>query len=242
MPRFFIDDISGEELAVSGADARHMALALRMKKGEHVTLCDGKNGEAVCEIFSIAPEEVLARVLDRRPSGAEPSCRITLYQALPKSDKLEFIVQKAVELGVSAVVPVLSRNCVSRPDDRSMEKKLSRLKKIADEAAKQSGRGALPEIGRLTGFREAVAAMKNASLPLFFYEHGSASLKGAMASYSGGEVAIMIGAEGGFDEDEALFAREGGLAMLSLGPRILRCETAPIAAIAAVLYATGNME
>jgi len=242
MPRFFLDDISGDEISVTGPDARHMALALRMKPGERVIVCDGKNGEALCEISSLTPELVRARVLDRRPSGAEPSCRITLFQALPKSDKLEFIVQKAVELGASAVVPVLSRNCVSRPDEGAMEKKLSRLKKIADEAAKQSGRGALPEIGRLTPFREAVDDMAGRALPLFFYEHGSCSLRRAMENYSGGEIAIMIGSEGGFDGDEAAYASEKGLAMLSLGPRILRCETAPIAALSAVLYATGNME
>ena len=156
--------------------------------------------------------------------------------ALPKGDKMEFIVQKAVELGVSRIVPYLSKNCVSRPD--KTEKKVERWRKIAAEAAKQCGRGRLPEVAAVV----PVAQAAESETALFFYENERRiGLHDALAGGVRDTVSLMVGPEGGFDPAEAKAAVDAGLQSVSLGTRILRCETAPIAALAAVLYAGGNM-
>lgn len=242
MPRFFVDSIEGDPIGISGGDARHIALSLRMSVGEELILCDGKGSEAVCAIASVCPESVILDIKERRASATEAKTRVTLYQALPKSDKLEYIVQKAVELGVYRIVPVLTSRCISRPDEKAAAKKLERLRKIAAEAAKQSGRGIVPEVGTVLSFKNAVKEMSTAALPIFFFEHAEYPLRGCMEKYQGGDIAIMVGAEGGFSDKEAAFAEENGLLNASLGPRILRCETAPVAALAAIMYAAGEME
>ena len=147
-----------------------------------------------------------------------------------------------MELGVSRIVPVLTSRCISRPDEKTMKKKLERLRKIADEAAKQSGRGKLPEVEEMLTFKNAVLKMAKAETPVFFFEHATFPLSEVMAKHSGGTIAIMVGSEGGFSDEEAAFAVEHGLLSTSLGPRILRCETAPVAALSAIMYATGEME
>lgn len=242
MPRFFVDSVEGDAVEITGSDARHIALSLRMKCGESLVLCDGNGREAECEIRNICPESVVLDVLFRRDSAAEPKARVVLYQALPKFDKLEYIIQKSVELGVSKIVPVMTSRCISRPDEKTMAKKLERLRKIADEAAKQSGRGRLPEVGELLSFKNAVKEMSTADLPIFFFEHAKYPLRGCMEKYNGGKIAVLVGSEGGFSQEEADFAEENGLLCASLGPRILRCETAPVAAISAIMYAAGEME
>ena len=230
MPRFFTGEVDGRSAVITGEDARHIALSLRMKPGEPLTVCDSAGHDYQCVVEAVDPGRVDLRVEAVAPSAGEPGVKITLYQALPKGDKLEMIVQKAVELGVGRIVPVLTRRCVSRPDEKSMKKKLERLNRIALEAAKQCGRG-----------REAVARMKESPLGIFFYENADESLKSALSRRLGGEVSIMVGSEGGFEPSEAAFAAENGLLTLSLGSRILRCETAPLAAITAILYEAGDI-
>ena len=242
MPRFFVDSVEGDPIEITGGDARHIALSLRMKIGETLILCDGDGHEAECAIVSIAPECVVLSVRSRRDSVAEPKTKVILYQALPKLDKMETIVQKAVELGVFEIVPVLTSRCISRPDEKTMAKKRERLQKIADEAAKQCGRGKLPQVGELLSFKNAVKAMSTADVPLLFYEHATAPLKTSLEHAEGKTVAVLIGSEGGFSEEEAAYAVENGLLSVSLGPRILRCETAPAAALSVIMFATGEME
>lgn len=242
MPRFFVESLAGDPIVIEGGDARHIALSLRMKQGEELILCDGKGTEAVCAVASLCPESVVLDVKERRASETEPKTRVTLYQALPKADKMEYIVQKAVELGVYRIVPVLTSRCISRPDEKTAAKKRERLCKIAAEAAKQSGRGIIPEVGGVLTFKNAVKEMSTAGLPIFFFEHASLPLRKYMEKYTGGDIAVMVGAEGGFSDEEAAFAEENGLLSASLGPRILRCETAPVAALAAIMYAAGEME
>ena len=162
------------------------------------------------------------------------------HTGLPKADKMEFIVQKAVELGVSRIVPYLSKNCVSRPD--KTEKKVERWRKIAAEAAKQCGRGRLPEVAAVVPVAQAIAQAAESETALFFYENEKRTgLRDALAGGVRDTVSLMVGPEGGFDPAEARAAVDAGLHSVSLGTRILRCETAPIAALAAVLYAGGNM-
>lgn len=243
MPRFFTGQFLGERVLITGEDARHMALALRMKCGEQVTVCDNNDRDYQCVITAIHPEQVELKVLTTQASAGEPWVKITLYQALPKGDKLEQIVQKAVELGVCRIVPVLTHRCVSRPDDKSMQKKLLRYQKIAQQAAKQCGRGRIPAIEPLIDFKTAVLQMKQVSLPLFFYENAQTPLKQILRERltpALPDLAILVGSEGGFEPSEAAFAQEHGLLPLSLGKRILRCETAPLAALAAILYEAGE--
>ena len=237
-----MESLAGDPIVIEGGDARHIALSLRMKQGEELILCDGKGTEAVCAVASLCPESVVLDVKERRASETEPKTRVTLYQALPKADKMEYVVQKAVELGVYRIVPVLTSRCISRPDEKTAAKKRERLCKIAAEAAKQSGRGIIPEVDGVLTFKNAVKEMSTAGLPIFFFEHASLPLRKYMEKYTGGDIAVMVGAEGGFSDEEAAFAEENGLLSASLGPRILRCETAPVAALAAIMYAAGEME
>jgi 16S rRNA (uracil1498-N3)-methyltransferase len=174
------------------------------------------------------------------PSETEPSVKVTLYQAMPKSDKMELIIQKAVELGVSAIVPVQTKRCVSRPDAKSMAKKLERYNRIALEAAKQCGRGRIPQVLPMLDYSEALTAMKADERAFLFYENSTSSFRKELEQKVS-SVSIMVGAEGGFEEEEVSKALEQGIASLSLGKRILRCETAPLAALSIIMYETGNM-
>lgn len=241
MPRFFTGEVHGDRAEIGGEDARHIALSLRMKAGEYVTVCDARGNDYQCVITSVEPGRVQLDVAASAPSAGEPSVDITLYQALPKSDKLEFIVQKAVELGVGRIVPVLTHRCVSRPDEKSMARKLARYNKIALEAAKQCGRGRVPEVEPLIDFGTALERMAEAPLGLFFYENAECSLKEALSKRLCKEVSVFVGSEGGFEPGEAEQAAAKGLRPLSLGSRILRCETAPLAALTAILYEAGDI-
>lgn len=242
MPRFFVETIEEDTVEITGEDARHIALSLRMKNGEALVICDGNGKEAEAVIREAYPESVILDVKERRASFAEPKTRVVLYQALPKFDKLEYIVQKSVELGVSEIVPVLTSRCISRPDEKTMKKKRERLQKIADEAAKQSGRGVLPKVGELINYKNAIAQMAKEGTPILFFEHAKYPLSEIMEKHGEGTISVMVGSEGGFSDEEAEFAEKSGAFIASLGPRILRCETAPVAAISAIMYASGEME
>lgn len=239
MPRFFLPDLSGETVVLTGEDGRHLVRSLRCRVGETVELCDGRGADGFGVIAAIDGDTVTVEVSERRPSRGELPCRVTLYQALPKGDKLELIVQKAVELGVWAVVPVLTQRCISRPDGKGMTGRLARLTRIAREAAGQSGRGALPEIRPPLTFSAALAEIKKAQCPILFYEKAVRPLGQVLASRPG-TIALMVGPEGGFSPEEAREAEAAGLAVCTMGPRILRCETAPLYALSAIGYAYEN--
>ncbi|MBC8570371.1 16S rRNA (uracil(1498)-N(3))-methyltransferase [Oscillospiraceae bacterium NSJ-54] len=240
MPRFFTDQINDEFALITGEDARHIGRSLRMAVGEELILCDGAGSDYRCRIASIDRESVRCDVLSRAPSAGEPACFVTLYQALPKSDKLDLIVQKAVELGVGRIVPILTRRCVSRPDEKGMRAKQARAQRIALEAAKQSGRGRVPEVAPLLSFPDAVQEASLDPLALFFYEGGGTPLRELLFP-GAGRVSLFVGSEGGFDPEEVRLAEEMGLRTATLGPRILRCETAPLCALSVIMYATGNL-
>ena len=239
MPRFFVESLEEDTLVLSGEDGRHIAKSLRQQPGEELELCDGRGTDALAVIRGISGEQVTAEIRERRPSRGELPCRVTLYQALPKGDKLVFIVQKAVELGAAAIVPVLTSRCISRPDRQGMEKKRERLGKIAWEAAGQCGRGLLPEVRPLLSFREAVAEMAKSPCPILFYERADTPL-GAVLAPRPPEIALLVGAEGGFSPEEAQEAAAAGLSLCTMGPRIPRCETAPLYALSAIGYAYEN--
>ncbi len=238
-PRFF-GQSDGEKAFITGEDAKHLSTVLRMKSGELVVLCDNNGTDSLCRISLCQRDMAELEVIESRKNEAEPTVEITLFQCLPKSDKMDFIVQKATELGSVSVVPVLSKRCVSRPDEKSALKKTERWQKIAEEAAKQSGRGRIPEIHPLTDFRKAVKEYSGKGTGILFYECGGKKISQLITSNIE-KIGIFIGSEGGFEPEEAAFAEENGIALATLGKRILRCETAPVAALAVLMNLTGNM-
>lgn len=241
MPRFFCDPVQGDTARISGEDARHLSRVLRLREGERLTLCDLQGFDYQAEAISIGAEEVLFRILSKAPNETEPSVRITLYQALPKGDKLEWILQKAVELGVSRIVPVETRFCVVKADPKNFEKKRERYQKIVREAAKQSGRGMIPEVSGILKFDEALREMQASDgARILFYEKGGSRVSELVRPETEA-VSIFIGSEGGFSEEEAQACVDAGIALGSLGKRILRCETAPLAALTLLLSVTNNL-
>lgn len=241
MPRFFVDSplpVGGTAL-IEGADARHIAGALRMTVGEPLTLCDGAGTDYACTITAIDRQTVTAAVDSAAPTLAEPTLAVTLYMGLPKSDKLELIIQKAVELGVTAIVPVVTARSIARWDDRDGDKKLTRWQRIAAEAAGQSGRGLVPTVERPLAFKQALPRLA-AENTLLCYEGGGAPI-GELVSPADIALSLVVGPEGGFDPAEVEAVTAGGGRIATLGPRILRCETAPLAALAVLMERSGNM-
>ena len=247
MVRFFADGevLRGDTVVLTGENAQH-AKVLRLKAGETVLVCDGQGTECLCEVTDAG--EMKLNVLKRRESTSEAAVRVSVYMAFPKADKLEFIIQKAVELGVDEITPVITSRCIARPDPKDYAKKQARLQKIALEAAKQCGRGVLPDVALpLPNFGAVCRSLDQYDLVLFCYECGGAPLRQLLAEArpADGEklkIAIITGAEGGFAAEEAEMAAKAGAKTVGLGPRILRCETAPLAVVSAVMTLTGNLE
>lgn len=238
-PRFF-GNTDGYFARITGEDAKHIGAVLRMRAGDLTVLCDNACTDYLCKIVSVQKDVIEVEILEKKRNETTPNVEITLFQCLPKSDKMDFIVQKAVELGASSVVPVLSKRCVSRPDEKSMAKKIQRWEKISEEASKQCGSGKIPLIGQLTDFKKAVSEYSKIGLGILFYEQGGKSLS-ELPINNTAKIGIFIGSEGGFEAEEAEFAQKNGIEPATLGKRILRCETAPIAALSIILNLTGNI-
>ena len=240
MPRFFVTStqIDGETVTVLGEDAHHISRSLRLAAGEQITVCDMSRTEYLCELTDFLPDRVLARILSTSPSDTEPPVRVTLYQALPKGDKLDTVIQKAVECGVSCIVPFESERCVVRMKADSEERKTERRRRIAAEAAKQCGRGILPDVVPTISFAEMIDKASGADAVLFCYEGDGTrpigQLLTELALPKDAEIALIIGSEGGFSQKEAGVAAEQGFCMTGLGKRILRTETAPLFALACI--------
>ena len=238
MARFFVEpeEMSGNEIILTGENAQH-AKVLRLKAGEEVLVCDGQGRECIC---CVRDNNVL-EVVGRRESVTEAGVRVSVYMAFPKADKLEHVIQKATELGVYEIVAFPSGRCISKPDDKSLKKKLERWQKIAASAAEQSGRGRIPEVLVLPSFGAALERAARADKALMFYENERATtLRMALDSGSWKTVSLLTGPEGGLDEREVEQAAGAGLQVCTLGSRILRCETAPLCALSAVMYAAGE--
>lgn len=241
MPRFFVSDVAGGEAVLTGGDAAHIVRSLRMSAGDSLTLCDGAGADYACTIVSASPERVVLRAGPPSPSRGEPTVPVVLFQGLPKGEKMDWIVQKAVELGAAAVVPFLAARSVSRPDGPAALKKAQRWQKIADEAAKQSQRGRLPEVSAPVTFEEACRRARQTSRTVVLYEGGGEPLRRLLAP-APESLALFVGPEGGFEPQEVGALQAQGAAAATLGARILRTETAPLAALSAVMFATGNLE
>ncbi len=246
MPRFFLDMPAPAAypcpVRLAGADAVHIAKALRMRTGEALTLCDGRGTDYACEIAGFEDADVLLTILSAAPSRTEPSLQVTLYQGYPKGDKLEWIVQKAVELGAAEIVPVVTARSVARPeeDPARAARKRERWQKIAAEAAGQCGRGILPSVSAPLSFRELRTRLKGEPA-VVFYEGGGEPLS-TLVEPGCSRLSVITGPEGGFAPEEIDALREAGARVATLGPRILRCETAPLAALSILMHLTGNMK
>ena len=239
-PRFFTENIFDDTAVVEGEDAKHISVVLRMRAGDIAVLCDGKGTDYLAELSEGDSESCVFKILEREQNRAEPNIHLRLFQAMPKGDKMEFIVQKAVECGAAEIVPFFSKRCVSRPDEKQMSKKLPRYRKIALEAAKQCGRGIIPTVGQAVEFSALKGLISHENTNILFYECCETPLRNAVTEFKK-NVDIVIGSEGGFEPYEAEELIKSGFTAVSLGKRILRCETAPIAAISILMNFTGNM-
>lgn len=239
MVRFFVtpEELEGEAVTLTGENAQH-AKVLRLKAEEKVLICDGAGREALCRVTD--GTDWTLDIVERRESQAEAAVRVSVYMAFPKADKLEHVIQKATELGAYEIVAFPSARCVSRPDEKALKKKLERWQKIAASAAEQSGRGRIPRVLTLSGYGEALKRAAQADKALLFYENETATtLKMALeGDYQ--TVSLLTGPEGGLEEKEVAQALDAGLQVCTLGKRILRCETAPLCALSAVMFDAGE--
>ena len=242
MARFFVapEQMIEKQILLTGENAQH-AKVLRLKAGEEVLVCDGKGRECLCRVCEVSAGEVELAVLEQRDCRTEAPVKVSIYMAFPKADKLEHVIQKATELGAYEIVAFPSGRCISKPDDKSLKKKLERWQKIAASAAEQSGRGLIPEVIALPSYAAALERAAKADKALMFYENEHATtLRMALETGSFTTVSLMTGPEGGLEEKEVELARKAGLQVCTLGSRILRCETAPLCALSAVMYASGE--
>lgn len=242
MIRFFVteNEMQPDFIVLTGDNAAH-AKVLRIKCGEEVLVCDGQGAECVCTVSDVSPGQVSLVVKKRQASESEAGVKVSVYMALPKADKLEHVIQKATELGAYEIVTFPTARCVSKPDEKSLGKKLERWQKIAASAAEQSGRGYIPQVVVLKSYNEALQRAAQADLPILFYENERATtLRMALEEKPYQTVSLLTGPEGGLEEKEVTQAAQAGLKVCTLGKRILRCETAPLCALSAVMYDSGE--
>lgn len=240
MQKLFVENINEEKIILDGESARHIAKSLRMRVGDVICVTDGGGDDYGCQIEEITKDEVVLKVCYKQACESEPSCRVTIYQGVPKSSKMEDIIQKCVELGVYEIVPTLTKRCVSRPDDKAAGKKNQRYQKIALEAAQQSGRGIVPKIENMKTLSQAIAEDES-DVKIVFYEGGGEKLADIVKPDTE-SVSVFIGPEGGFEQEEVEQIEASGGVRATLGKRILRTQTAPVAALTAIMLLTGNLE
>ena len=238
MPRFFVakEMIQDGVATIEGNNAFHIARSLRMAVGDEIYISDGEGKEYLARLTKIRDEECTADIIEERASS-EPDMSITLYMAYPKGDKLETVIQKAVELGATRIVPFESSRCIKRPKADKVAKQGERLSKIAEEAAKQCGRAIVPEVALPLSYSAMLNDAKSSELKLICYEKESdLSIKALLSDKKPASIAIIVGCEGGFSPEEVEEAISAGCHSVTLGKRILRCETAPSAVLSMILY------
>lgn len=241
MYRFFVnsEQILENEICITGKDVNHIKNVLRMKVGQQVLISNGQDREYTCAIEEICPEKVLLSICDIYGPERELSVQVTLFQGLPKSDKMEMVIQKMVELGAYEIVPVATKRCVVKLDEKKAAMKTKRWNAIAESAAKQSKRGIIPEVTEPISFRQALEKARTMDMLLIPYEEAEnmqITRKIVSEIKSGMNIGIFIGPEGGFAEDEVTLAAEYGAKAITLGKRILRTETAGMALMSVIMY------
>ncbi len=240
MPRFFVDpgQIKENEISVVGIDVNHIKNVLRMHAGDELEICDGKGTDYSCSIKSLDRDEIILDIKDSYPSDTELPKKIYLFQGLPKSDKMELIIQKAVELGVYEIIPTVTKRCIVKIDAKKEDKKIARWQQIAEAAAKQSGRGIIPEIKAPMSFKDALTYAGTLDAALIPYEkaEGIEATRNIISGLNDKDsVAIFIGPEGGFEENEIEMAEQNGTKPITLGKRILRTETAGLTILSVLM-------
>lgn len=241
MFQFFVEpgQIQEQEAVITGKDVNHMKNVLRMRIGEQVRISDNEGGDFYCQIQDMDGQRIILKVL-REAEDTEPNLKISLFQGLPKGDKMELVIQKAVELGVSEIIPVAMKNCVVKLDEKKARAKQARWQAIAESAAKQSKRSIIPKIGQVLKFQEAAEYARALDVCLLPYENqrGMERTRQVLGSIpKGSSVGVFIGPEGGYDSQEIALVKEE-MEMISLGSRILRTETAGLCAVSMLLYAS----
>ncbi len=240
MPKFFVrqEKISDNKILITGDDAFHISRALRMAKGEHITVCDMQCNEYDCVLSEFNPDNVVAEIVTSRKIDNEPPVKVFLFQALPKGDKLDTVIQKAVECGVFEITPFESERCVVKSKPEAETRKTERRNRIALEAAKQSGRGYIPQVNPTVSFARAVEKACECDLCILCYEgEEQLSLKQLLRDNQSVEtISVFIGSEGGFSLDEVQYAVDKGMKSVSLGKRILRTETASAFVLGCIVY------
>ena len=245
MHRFFVKPslLAGDEAVLPGPLAHQLLRVLRLRPGARIVLLDGEGEECEAEITALYAEQARARILARRPATGEPTRQVTLYQAVLKGPRFEWVLQKGTELGVAAFVPILASRCVAVP--RDVDVKLVRWQAIVREAAEQAGRGRLPHVAAPLPFAAACASAKEKRAFLAWEGEKTTSLRRALAELKdpqGSTWALFIGPEGGFSAEEVALAQGYGIRPVGLGPRTLRAETASLAALAALFFALGEWD
>lgn len=229
-------------MELTGTDAHHIARVLRMAVGDNVIIADENERTAKAEITAITDEVVTLSLIEYLEDDSEPMVKVRLAQCLPKSDKMEFIVQKAVELGAISIQPINSENCVVKYTADKQAKRVERWQKIAHEAAKQCKRAAVPTVEPIITLKEFLSRVADDETVLFCYEaEDGRTLRQVLKTHQAEKYTVLIGPEGGFSPEEARLCQEMGAHPVSLGSRILRTETASLAALTMVLYAHGEL-
>lgn len=241
MQHFFVtpEQVADEQIIIHGADVNHMKNVLRIKPGEELIVSDGNNHRYLCGMGRYEAEQAVVTILQKELADTELPSRIYLFQALPKQDKMELIVQKAVELGVHEIIPVASKRAVVKLDEKKAQKKIQRWQGISESASKQAGRGYIPKVKEVKRFQEALSYSEQLDILLFPYElaEGMEQTKRVIASIKPGQsVGVFIGPEGGFEQEEAAAAVGVGAKVITLGKRILRTETAGLTTLSVLMY------
>jgi len=243
MRRFYAlpQNIADNQIIITDDQAQHITTVLRLQAGEKIIVCDGTGLEYTCSLLSVG-KNCIAEILSSEMSKSEPKVSLTLFQGLPKGEKMDWIVQKCSELGIVNIVPVLTERCIVKLDDKEAQKKQERWQKIALEACKQCGRARVPQVSAPASFKVALKMLKEYELTLVAYEEEQTNAVGqALDNFQGEKLAYFIGPEGGIDEQEHKALIENGSKSVTLGRRILRTETAAITMGAILLYQLGEM-
>jgi len=241
MPKFFVEPsgIKGDNIFITGEDVNHITKVLRLSRNDIIIISDGQGNDYKVVLEEIDREEIKTRIIEHTVSESEPPVEVILFQGIPKSDKMEFIIQKTTELGISKIVPVITKRTIVKFNDAKSEKnKLERWQKIALEAAKQCNRGRVPVISKPLLFDEAIERMKETELRIMPYEKEESNRLRDILKYRTEvkKIGIFIGPEGGFDEEEVYKARCAGVVTSTLGSRILRTETAGVVVLSILMY------
>ena len=246
MDRFFVEkkniNLENNTCIIEGEDVKHISKVLRCKIGEEIEVCDKDNTEYICEITNINKDKVQLNIIDKVDIKRESNVRIRLYQGLPKGPKMEIILQKLTEVGVDEIILVQTKRSVAKVDEKKEDKKFERWERIIYEAAKQSKRGIIPKLKGILSFKEALEDMKNNDMNICPYENErTVSIKKAIKNANIDSIGIFVGPEGGITEEEIESIQEIGASVVSLGPRILRTETASVVASSIVLYELSDL-